>query len=135
MDFRQLNAFLVFCEVHTLVSFDKVTVVDLTKFFIVEILYEKMNHIFVLLFNWFRWFIFFDLLLFKRSINQKELICLLRHKLPIPTNKKIISIKVRSTNLGSHWIISFHWEYNTVYQVTKVVLLSPELESLADFEL
>ena len=53
MNFSKFDAIFIFGVVGTLISFDKMAVIDLSKFFVVEILDEEVNHLSVLLIDIF----------------------------------------------------------------------------------
>ena len=89
-----------------------------------------MNHFLVLFLHRLWSFFFFYLFFLLRSINQIEIVVFSRDQLSVPANKKVISIKVRSTNLCGHWDVSFLWEDNTIDKLSKDVGISSILKPL-----
>ena len=129
MYFSQLNTIFILGKIDTLISFNQMTVINLSQLLVIEILNEKMHHFFVLFINIFIRFIFLHFFFLVGSIDQIELFHFLRNKLPIPTDEEVITVKVRSTNLCSYRVFSFLWKDNTVYILWVVVWFASVLKS------
>lgn len=129
VDLSELYAIFIVSEMFTLISFHKMTVVDLTQFLIVQIFDEEVDHFVILLGQNFDWLIFFDFRFSERVVNQVNLCCLFGDQFSIPTNKEVISVKIRTANLSSYRDVSFFGENNTVDKMSKLIFFTSILKS------
>jgi hypothetical protein len=114
----QLDAILVLGKVETLVCLDEMAVVDLSQFLIVEVLNEEVDHFFILFLDGLDLVFLLDFLLVLRSIDDVDLIDLLRHQFPIPADEEVITVEVGTADLGRDWDIARFREDDAVYKLS-----------------
>ena len=135
MYFSKLNTLLAFSVVLTLVCFNQMTVIDLTKFLIVEILNEKTKHFLILFFKALLYILSFHFFFLYRSVNQIDWLHLFWNKFTVPTNKEVITIEIWTTYLSSYRDLSFFGKDDTINKLTEYIFFSSLLKSNANFSL
>lgn len=125
----QLQTLSIFSIKWASVSLHEMTVVNLPQFLIVQIFHKKIKH---LLISW-RFFSRINsnsvLILVSGSINYVDILVLFEDQGWLPTDKEVVTIQVRPTNLGSHGNIPLHWKNNAIYKLREYILLASLFES------
>ena len=130
MYFSKFYTVFTFCIALTLICLHQVTVINLSKFFIVQILNKETQHFLVLNFKSLFYNLCFPLLfLYWSIIIQIDFFHLLWNQFAIPRDEEVITIKIRTTYLSSYRELSFFRKDNTIYKLTKNIFFSPSLKS------
>ena len=136
MYFSKFYTVFTFCIALTLICLHQVTVINLSKFFIVQILNKEIQHFLVLNFKSLFYNLCFRLLfLYWSIIYQIDFFHLLWNEFAIPRDEEVITIKIRTTYLSSYRELSFFRKDNTIYKLTKNIFFSPSLKSDASLSL
>ena len=108
------------------------TVIDLPEFFVIEVLNEEVEHLFVLLIHISDGLIFFYFFFLDSFIDQVKLVLLFWDELFIPGDEEVVAIEIGTANEGCDGVLTFFGEDQAIDKFIEEVFLTSDFKPSRD---